>query len=133
MEMPEFVKTAQDSMSARRVFSEPFERDGVTIITAAKVSGGGGGGSGGDGSGGQGMGGGFGLSASPVGAYVIKDGKVSWLPAIDINRVIFGGQLVTIILLLTLRGFMRRRMRMQMIEQMAERHGGRRFGRSRRM
>ncbi len=126
MEMPDFITNARDAMSARRVFGEPFEKDGVTIITAAKVSGGGGGGSGGDASGGQGSGGGFGLSASPVGAYVIRDGKVTWMPAVDVNRVIFGGQLIAIVALLTFRSLMRRRMYRKMARRVAERG---RFGR----
>jgi uncharacterized spore protein YtfJ len=125
MEMPEFISNARDAMSARRVYSEPYEKDGVTIITAAKVSGGGGGGSGGDASGGTGSGGGFGLSATPVGAYVIKNGDVTWLPAIDINRVILGGQIIAIVMLMTMRTFMRRRMYRKMAEQFA---GRRRFG-----
>ncbi len=125
MDMPELISNARDAMSAKRVFGEPYEKDGVTIITAAKVSGGGGGGSGGDGKGGEGSGGGFGLSASPVGAYVIRNGKVRWIPAVDVNRVILGGQFVAIMMLLTIRGVMRRRMRMRM----AERFGpGRRSG-----
>lgn len=125
MEIPEFINSARDAMSARRVFSEPYEKDGVTIITAAKVSGGGGGGSGGDGKGGQGTGGGFGLNATPVGAYVIKDGKVSWEPAVDVNRVIFGGQVIAILLLLTIRGALRRRMRERTVEHVAAtRRGG---------
>ncbi len=125
MEMPEFINSARDAMSARRVFGEPYEKDGVTIITAAKISGGGGGGSGGDAEHGQGIGGGFGMNATPVGAYVIKDGKVTWVPAVDVNRVIFGGQLVVIVLLLTIRGFMRRRMRAHMAERFA---AGKHFG-----
>jgi enoyl-CoA hydratase len=33
-------------------------------------------------------GGAFGIGAKPVGAYVIKDGDVSWQPAVDVNRII---------------------------------------------
>ncbi len=129
MELSELLNGARDALSAKRVFGDPYEKDGVTIITVAKVSGGGGGGSGGDVSGGQGMGGGFGMSAAPVGAYVIKDGKVSWMPAVDVNRVILGGQLVAIFMLLTFRGFMRHRMRERMIERIAAK---RRSGKARR-
>ena len=32
--------------------------------------------------------GGFGLGARPVGAYALKDGKVRWLPAVDVNRLL---------------------------------------------
>ncbi len=56
MEMSELINSARDALSAKRVFGDPYEKDGVTIITVAKVSGGGGGGSGGDASGGQGAG-----------------------------------------------------------------------------
>ena len=45
----------------------------------------------------------LGLSARPVGAWVIRDGEVKWHPALDLNRVIFMGQLVAIAALLTVR------------------------------
>jgi uncharacterized spore protein YtfJ len=107
MKVQEILKDAQDTLTVKRVFGEPFEKDGVTIIPAANISGGGGGGAGPDESGG----GGFGINARPSGAYVIKNGDVTWQPAIDINRVIFGGQLVAIAGLLTLRTFIRKRRR----------------------
>jgi uncharacterized spore protein YtfJ len=111
MEMPEFINAARDTMSVKRVYGEPYEKGGVTIIPAAKISGGGGGGSGGNPSEGQGMGGGFGLSAAPIGAYVITDGKVTWVPVIDVNRVILGGQLVALALVLTFGSLFRTRIR----------------------
>ena len=55
----------------------------MTIVPVAKVGGGGGGGGDAEHNGG----GGFGLVAKPVGAYVIKDGEVSWKPAVDVNRI----------------------------------------------
>jgi uncharacterized spore protein YtfJ len=88
MKFNELVSSARDSVSARRVFTEPVEKDGVTIIGAAAVGGGGGGGQGQDEKGQQGEGGGFGLGARPVGAYVVKDGNVGWVPAVDVNRLI---------------------------------------------
>ncbi|WP_308212029.1 MULTISPECIES: sporulation protein [Nocardia] len=57
------------------------------MIEAAAVSGGGGGGGGTDKEGAKGSGGGFGIGAKPVGIYVVKDGQVSWRPAIDVNRL----------------------------------------------
>ena len=99
------LEGARDAMTARTVFADPIERDGATIIPAAKVRGGGGGG--GDSE--DNAGGGFGLSASPVGAYVIRDGKISWEPAIDVNRAILGGQIVAIVLLLVLRSILKSR------------------------
>lgn len=77
----------------------------MLIIPAAKVRGGGGGGSDTDSNGG----GGFGLDAKPAGAYVVREGRVRWEPAIDVNRIVFGGQLVVIVALLVLRSIMKRR------------------------
>ena len=128
MEMPEFVNMVRDAMSVRRVYGEPYEKDGVTIIPAAKISGGGGGGSGGDPSGGKGMGGGFGLGATPIGAYVIANGKATWIPVVDVNRAILGGQLVALTLVLTLGSIVRARIHSRTAAKLAgARRGGPRW------
>ncbi|MGW4771139.1 sporulation protein [Nocardia sp. NPDC004278] len=88
MNVTDVLATAKDSMTAKRVFADPVERDGTTVIAAAAIIGGGGGGVGTNEEGQEGSGGGFGMGAKPVGAYVIKDGKVHWQPAIDIDRLI---------------------------------------------
>jgi uncharacterized spore protein YtfJ len=88
VKLEELVSTARDAITVKRVFSEPYEKDGVTVITAAGVAGGGGGGGGHDEHGQEGEGGGFGVAARPVGAYVIKDGQVQWRPAVDVNRLL---------------------------------------------
>ena len=64
------IEQAKDALTVRRVFGDPYEKNGVTVIPAARVQGGAGGG---DGTGpeGGGKGSGFGLSARPAGAYVI--------------------------------------------------------------
>lgn len=98
MDALETVNQARDAITVRRVYGEPYQEAGVTIIPAAHVMGGGGGG-GPSGAGGAG----FGLSARPVGAWVIKNGDAQWRPALDLNRVILMGQLVGIVALLTLR------------------------------
>jgi uncharacterized spore protein YtfJ len=106
----------QDVMTVRRVYGEPYQADGATIIPVAVVRGGGGGG-GGEGTGdqngkaGSGVGGGmgFGVQVRPVGVYVVKDGEVSWQPAVDVMRVILGGQLLGLVAILTLRSLLRRR------------------------
>ena len=104
MEVEELLSRAQDAVSVRRVFGEPYEKDGVTIVPAAMVVGGGGGGrgEGADGSG-SGSGSGFGLVGRPVGAYVIKDGNVSWRPALDVTAVVLCAQAVLVAALLVLR------------------------------
>jgi uncharacterized spore protein YtfJ len=80
----EMWQGARDSVTVRRVYGKPVESDGVTVIPAAAVRGGAGGGGDNEGNGG----GGFGVMARPVGAYVIRNGKVSWRPAFDLNRVL---------------------------------------------
>ena len=101
----EILQGVIDGVRAGTVFGQPIEKDGVTVLPVARISGGGGGGKGQDAGGreAEGAGGGLGLSARPVGVYVIRDGKVSWSPAVDVTRVILGGQLVGVVALLTLR------------------------------
>jgi uncharacterized spore protein YtfJ len=95
----ETLNQTRDAMTVRRVYGEPYQQDGVTIIPAAHVIGGGGGGGDTQGNGG----GGFGLWARPAGAWVIKDGDAVWRPALDVNRAILVGQLVAIVMFLSLR------------------------------
>ncbi|MFD8246521.1 spore germination protein GerW family protein [Nocardia sp. NPDC059691] len=87
MKVADVLATAKDSLTVTRVYAEPVERDGTTVIAAAAISGGGGSGEGTDNSGQEGAGGGFGLGAKPVGAFVVKNGHVRWTPAVDVNRL----------------------------------------------
>jgi uncharacterized spore protein YtfJ len=98
MDVQRMITEARDVITVKRVFGDPYEKDGVTIIPAATVQGGGGGG-GGEGPTGQGKGegGGFGLSARPAGAYVISNDQVTWQPAVDVNRVVAVGGAVAIV------------------------------------
>jgi uncharacterized spore protein YtfJ len=88
MKVAELATTVRDAITVSRVFAEPYEKDDVTVIAAATVAGGAGGGGGHDERGQEGEGGGFGVSARPAGAYVIKDGRVRWRPAVDVNRLV---------------------------------------------
>lgn len=109
MTFSELLERATESMTVRRVFGDPIEKDGVTIIPVAKVRGGGGGGSGeGPAEKGspKGWGGGFGVSATPAGVYVIRAGEVSWRPAVDANRAIL---IWAIVALLAIRALTRKR------------------------
>ena len=103
MDVKETIEAGRESLTVRRVYGEPYERNGVTVIPAASVMGGVGGGSGDQPDGTTGGGGGFGLRARPVGAYVIRGEDVYWEPAFDLNRVILGGQPVALVALLVLR------------------------------
>lgn len=108
MDVQQTISQARDAITVKRVFGEPYEKDGTIVIPAAAVRGGAGGGSGEspDGSGG---GTGFGISARPVGAYIIRSGEVDWQPAFDLNRVILGAQIVGVILFLALRSIAKAR------------------------
>ncbi|HEV8596275.1 MAG TPA: sporulation protein [Candidatus Dormibacteraeota bacterium] len=97
----------KDVVTGATVFGQPYEKNGVTVIPATRVSGGGGGGEGSDQAGGAGVG----LDARPAGAFVIKGDDVSWIPAIDINRVIFMGQVVLLVAILSWRSVARLRAR----------------------
>ena len=89
MRTADLVTTLREGMSVSRVFGQPYERDGVTVIPAATIRGGAGGGKGRKAeTSEEGEGGGMGLVARPAGAYVIKDGAVSWHPAVDVNRIV---------------------------------------------
>lgn len=101
------TRTAADILTVRRAFGEPIREGDVTLVPVAKVLGGSGSGWGtgelggsaalqssrGEGSG-SGGGGGFGVRVKPVGVYVVQGSTVTWRPALDLNRVILGGQLV---------------------------------------
>jgi uncharacterized spore protein YtfJ len=101
MVVEELIEEARQAVAGKRAYGEPYEKDDVAVIPAATVRGGAGGG-GGEESERKGGGGGFGLTAKPVGAWVIKDGQVTWKPAVDVNRIVLGGQIVALAAILTL-------------------------------
>jgi uncharacterized spore protein YtfJ len=108
MTLDELMSKAKDAITVKRVYGEPYEKDGVTVIPAAMVAGGGGGGSGTDESGSNGEGGGFGMGGRPAGAFVIKNGEVTWRPAVDPNRVVLVAGIVAVTWFVT-RPFVARR------------------------
>jgi hypothetical protein len=101
MNVADLLSQAHDSMTVKRVFGDPYEKDGLAVIPAAWVAGGGGGGSN---SGTEG--GGFGLVAFPAGAYIVNRGEVTWRPALSLNLIIVSS-------LLTLRTLLRMRAKRQ--------------------
>lgn len=112
MEVQDVIAQARDALTVKRVFGEPYERNGVTMIPVARVQGGagGGGGEGPDGQG-KGSGSGFGMSARPVGAFLIRGDEMTWRPAVDLNRIVLGGQIVAVVALLTIRAIVKARAR----------------------
>jgi hypothetical protein len=110
MDVESLLMKASDNISVRRAFGTAYEKDGMLIIPVAMVAGGGGGGTarprhrdpaagplpeGGPAvpdaapqdPGQPDTGGGFGGLVFPTGAYVVKGGKVSWVPAMDMTIV----------------------------------------------
>jgi uncharacterized spore protein YtfJ len=100
MKVTDALSAANEAITVKRVFAEPYEKNGMTVIAAARVAGGAGGGSGKDQEGEQGEGAGFGANARPAGAFVITDGQLHWRPAIDPNRIITMVGLIVLALLL---------------------------------
>jgi uncharacterized spore protein YtfJ len=109
MDVQELLSKVGQSLSVGRAFGAAYEKDGAMIIPVALVAGGGGGGEGtgpyaaaanSEGAGGgekapdqtgdvpSGSGGGFGGVVMPVGAYVVKDGNVRWVAALNLNLVV---------------------------------------------
>lgn len=125
METFDAGRSLADLLTVRRVFGEPVTRDGVTVVPVARVMGGGGGGSAAAPAAGRSdddavaapagqevasSGGGLGVHAAPLGVYVISGSDVTWRPALDVQRIITGGQAVGALAILTiLVGLLRRR------------------------
>ena len=78
-----------DSVTGHKSFGPSFEKDGILVIPVAYVFGGGGGGEGeepgkpGEAGPKKGLGGGFGLVSWPIGAYVVQNDQLRWVPVID--------------------------------------------------
>ncbi len=116
MALRELVGSATDAAQVKRVFGQPIEKEGVTVIPVANVRGAFGGGEGAPMPGGSsaeaaaavsGWGGGGAFSAVPAGVYVLKNGELSWHPAVDQNRTIALSFLTGILGLLVLRSIAR--------------------------
>ncbi|MFC5994089.1 hypothetical protein ACFQE5_07675 [Pseudonocardia hispaniensis] len=105
------VAIVAERLGRDQVFGPPIEKNGTTVVPVARVRAGGG------------IGGrrvshlagssGAGVVARPVGAFSIgADGTVSWHPAVDVNKIILGGQvLVGLVAVAATRRRLRRRRR----------------------
>ena len=97
MEPKNLISNGRDLASVRRVYGEPYEKNGVTVIPAATVTGiGGSGDSNEDRSTDSNRDRAFGLTARPSGAWIVEEGRVTWKPAVDVNRIVFGGQIIAL-------------------------------------
>ena len=110
MPVEEMVDRVRDMATIRTVFGEPIERDGSVVVPVAKVRGGGGGGAGSPKEGQpEQWGGGIGFDARPLGVYQITEGKVRFIPSVDVNRIVLGGQIVAILMAIVMARAARRR------------------------
>lgn len=87
------VASTLDQLAGRlgrdQVFGPPVEQGGAVVVPVARVRAGGGSAPGRRG------GAGTGVQARPVGAFSISpEGRVAWHPAVDVNRIVLGGQIV---------------------------------------
>jgi uncharacterized spore protein YtfJ len=96
--MSSVLEQSAELMTARRVFGEPIEKNGLVVVPVATVSGG---------AGGSREDGGYGLHARPAGVFVIRGDSVEWRPAVNVNMIILGGQLVGIVALIALRSIVK--------------------------
>ena len=88
LDVPALMGKLGESVTGHRSFGPAFEKDGILVVPVAYVFGGGGGGEGVEpgkveGPPKSGFGGGFGLVSWPIGAYVVQDGQVRWMPVVD--------------------------------------------------
>jgi uncharacterized spore protein YtfJ len=106
----DLLRRAVDATTTRAVFGEPISRGEITVIPVARVVVTGAGGGGGGGAGlneGGGAGCGLAATARPVGMVVLRDDSARWQPIIDVNKVIFGGQVVGVAALLVARALIK--------------------------
>jgi hypothetical protein len=92
------LKEAIDTLStgdASRVYGQPYETvDGVTIIPVARVRGRIRPGKRDADAAAQDQ---LRVTATPVGVFVIKDGKATWEPAVDATRIALMGELIGLV------------------------------------
>lgn len=80
MKVFDTLQSVPDAVTVKRVFGDPIEKDGATVVPVAFVSGAGGGGGGSSADGDEGGGVGFGLTVRPLGALVIRDDGTRFVP-----------------------------------------------------
>jgi uncharacterized spore protein YtfJ len=99
MDVKDLLKRVGENLSVSRSFGTAYEKDGLLIIPVALVAGGGGGGGGpvsapkdesdrDNSTADEAAGAGFGGVVLPVGAYVVKDEDVRWVPAVNVTLIV---------------------------------------------
>jgi hypothetical protein len=85
----DILATLAERLGKHQVFGEPVQQGDTTLLPVADIRIGGGrrGRRDDDGRG-------VGMVTRPVGAFSVSaDGKVAWHPAVNVNRIVWGGQL----------------------------------------
>lgn len=101
-DLSRLVDAAGEQFGVRQVFGDAYERGGKLVIPVARIwngAGAGGGGGAEDADGGpEGGGGGvgFGRCGEPAGVFEVDDDGARWVPAVDVGRIVLGGQLAVI-------------------------------------
>lgn len=93
--LQEITARLGEVIGSSKVFGEPIQQGGVTVIPVFRVSGGGGAGGSDEGVK-QGFGGGLRVTSRPVGVYVLREGRVSWKPSVDVNQAVLAGSAVVV-------------------------------------
>ncbi|MDV3126351.1 hypothetical protein M1247_15625 [Mycobacterium sp. 21AC1] len=85
MRLPEAIDGLTTDADPSKVFGEPYQTpDGATVIPVSKVRC-----RPGDTQ--------RGITARPVGIFVIKDGEPTWVPAVDTTRIALLGELIGLV------------------------------------
>lgn len=80
MGVGEGLERFRSGEAAQRVFGEPYDRpDGATVVPVARVTGG------------------HRPTATPLGIFVVHEGKATWTPAVDRTRVALLGGLIGLV------------------------------------
>ncbi len=88
MQIDELLQRVGEQLTVGRAFGPAYEHDGTLVVPVAMVFGGGGGGS--DAKAETSEGGGVGGVVHPLGAYVVRDGRVRFVPTVDVSLLIVG-------------------------------------------
>ena len=104
----EYLRMGEHAFDRNRIFGDPVTHGDVVLVPVGWVAGGGGGGEGHapEAAPGpeeaEGSGHGWGMVGQAIGAYVIRDGQVRFVPAIDVTKLAAIG-MVGVVLLTLLR------------------------------
>lgn len=110
MDVQQLLSKITDNLTVGRVFGEPIRHGDILLVPVARIRGGAGGGSGtGATNDESNSGGAGGFDAKPAGVFVVKGGSVSWQPALDVTRIVIGGQFDAVVVALVIRSILRRR------------------------